>query len=375
MPNLVPFRSATTTTATRPDAPAPSRRPVVARRDSTGWRDRATAWLRSTAAALGPKEPGDPAVAQLAELAALARDPDEVRVALVRLAAEVSGADRVELSLDRGGRPARRLAHWPPSASPEPVAEAGCAPRGPIARAVARARSVRPAWPTLTATLKAGEVHFGTLRLTSSGRRPWPAGAARRLATLCAIAASAERALAAPAAGQPEPGFDPELGPRGSTTLGAFLAFALAQARRRREPLSLLEVAVDRLAALRELLGEELAEVALDRVARAVKATVRASDVLTRLEDGRLAVILPNASAENAMRVAEAVRSAIARVGAASTTMPALSASIGVATYPEHAHDLVTLRAAAATALTRAGALGYDRTGEADAVPAAQPAG
>jgi len=156
--------------------------------------------------------------------------------------------------------------------------------------------------------------------------------------------------------------------------LGAFLGFAQAQARRRVEPLSLLDVAVDRLSALRELLGDELAESAIDRAARAIKATVRASDVVVRLEDGRLVVILPNASAENAARVAEAVRIAIARAGAASATMPTLTASVGVASYPDHAHDVAALRAAASAALTRARAMGYDRVARPSPIAAGEPA-
>jgi diguanylate cyclase (GGDEF)-like protein len=218
-------------------------------------------------------------------------------------------------------------------------------------------------------TLKAGEIHFGTLRLTANGHRPWPDGSDQRLRALCAIAAMAERALASPSRGESEPWIDPEFGPQGSTILGAFLGFAHAQARRRHEPLSLLEVAVDRLGALRELLGNELAEVALDRVTRAIKSTIRASDVVARLEDGRLAVILPNASAENALKVAEAVRSAVARAGAASTTMPTLTASIGVASFPDHARDLASLRAAAATALTHAETHGQNQIAEAAALP------
>ena len=70
------------------------------------------------------------------------------------------------------------------------------------------------------------------------------------------------------------------------------------------------------------------------------------------------------------MKVAEAVRAAIARAGASSTTMPTLTASIGVATYPDHAHDVTTLRAAASSTLTRARAQGHDRIATAPPIPA-----
>ena len=368
MPSLAEFRPA-------PSANRLARPALRPQWRASTWRGRAVAWLRSKAFVFGPRGPLDPVLEQFAGLAAMAREPDQVRVALVRLAAEVSGAARVELLRDRVGHAARRLAIWPLNAHDEPTAESGSAPRGPFALAIARAGWSRTVPPTLIVTLKAGEIPFGTLRLTATDHRPWPDGSDRRLQALCAIAASAERALAPPSRSESEPWFDPEFGPQGSTIVGAFLGFAHAQARRRQEKLSLLEVAVDRLGALRELLGNELAEVALDRVARAVKSTIRASDVVGRLEDGRLAVILPNASAENAMKVAEAIRSAIVRAGTASTTMPTLTASIGVATFPDHARDLATLRAAAATALTHAETHGQNQIAEAPALPALPSSG
>ena len=52
-----------------------------------------------------------------------------------------------------------------------------------------------------------------------------------------------------------------------------------------------------------------------------------------------------------------------------STTMPSLTASIGVATYPDHAHDVVTLRAAAASTLTRAREEGHNRIATAHPIP------
>jgi len=48
-----------------------------------------------------------------AEMAAQAREPEEVRVELVRLAWSISGAAKAEIYSDREGRAARRLACWP----------------------------------------------------------------------------------------------------------------------------------------------------------------------------------------------------------------------------------------------------------------------
>ncbi|WP_435009001.1 diguanylate cyclase domain-containing protein [Tundrisphaera lichenicola] len=367
MPNIVETRSSPSAFRPAFTAPSPSRRDLATSRSG------AFAWVRAMVPGFGRTAPGDPALEAFALLSASARDPEEIRVALVRLASEISGAPRVELIRDRAGAQPRRLAVWPTCPHLDPIADSGSMPRGPFRRMLQQVREGRALSRALSLTLKSGETSFGSLRLTLPVTRPWRAGAESRLRALCAIAATAERALSASASARPDPERrgDPELGPQGSVILTAFLGFAHAQARRRREPLSLLEVTVDRLSALRELLGDELAELAIDRVARAARSTVRSSDVLTRLEDGRLAVILPNASAENAMRVAEAIRQAIARSGAASTTMPALTASIGLANFPDHATDVPTLRAAAANALTRAEAEGHDRIATA---PALHPA-
>ena len=370
MPDLRQDRPASA--AARPDASPlspdhPSTEP--ARSSANPWLEGAASWLRSATDRLARTVAGEPVVARFAELAASAREPEEVRVELVRLAWKVSGAARVELYCDRDGRAARRLACWPPIIPLETTTDARSSPRGPIAGAVARSIKGRPGPMVLQLPLRAGDSSFGTLRLTAPGRRPWPPRVIRRLATLCAIASAAERGLARPNRGEADPTFDPGRGPHGSTILAAFLTFAQAQARRRHEPLSLLEVAVDRLDSIRELLGDELAEAAIERVSRAIKSTIRASDVVARLEEGRIAVLLPNASADNAQKVAEAVRAAIARAGAASTTMPSLTASIGVATYPDHAHDVATLRAGAASTLTRAREQGHDRIAVAPPIP------
>lgn len=349
--------------AFRPD-PAPSR--PIAPGPGAPWVGRVASWLQSHAERVAQVVEGEPLVDRFAELAASAREPEEVRVELVRLAWKVSGASKVELFCDREGRVARRLACWPPSIPLETTSETRSAPRGPISGAIKE----RPMPRVLQLPLKAGDSSFGMLRLTSDGRRPWPSRVIRRLATLCAIASTAERGLARPTRGDADPSYDPGRGPHGSTILAAFLSFAQAQSRRRHEPLSLMEVAVDRLDSIRELLGDELAEAAIERVIRAIKATVRASDVVARLEEGRIAVLLPNAPAENALNVAESIRASIARAGAASTTMPTLTASIGVATYPEHAHDVATLRAAASSTLTRAREQGHNRIDIAPTIPA-----
>src|SRR4051812_19015760 len=139
-----------------------------------------------------------------------------------------------------------------------------------------------------------------------------------------------------------------------AAALDVILPYALAQSERHREPLSLLCVAVDRLDAIRRLHGAGLAESAAVRVAETIGRLVRASDVVARLDDDRMLVLLPDAGVDDAERVGEAILAAVAEAGAASSTMPLLTASIGLASYPAHARDPRALVAAAGEALTLA---------------------
>lgn len=365
MPDLRPHRPAPATARldTLAPPPAPVEKPQA---PSTGR-------FRSIVERLAWLATGEPVVDRFAGLVASAREPEEVRVELVRLAWQVSGAAKAELFCDREGRLSRRLASWPPVIPHETTSDSRSAARGPLGRS-ARERTSPKA---LQLPLKAGDSAFGTLRLTARDRKPWSPRVLRRLATLCAIAASAERGLSRPgrALAPADPASEFGQGSQSSAILAAFLSFAQAQARRRHEPLSLMELAVDRLDSIHELLGAEIAEAAVERVARAVNATIRASDVVARLDDGRLAVLLPNASPENALKVADAVRVAIARAGATSTTMPSLTASIGLASYPDHAHDVASLRAAASSTLTRAREQGHDQIAIASPIPPANAPG
>ena len=340
----------------RPDSPAPA--------GLERWRGRAASWLRSAAERLGPG------------------GRRRARRRAVRRAR--GDGPRARGGPGRAGPPGLRRSPGPPGSSCSATGTAGPPGGSPAGRRPSRpsrpprpgrapggrspGRSPgrpgsRPAPLTLQLPLKAGDSTFGTLRLTAPGRRPWPArvGPPARAPSAPSPPPPSGPWPARPGA-SPSPGFDPELGPAGLDDPRrlpglrpgpgpAEARAALAPGGGGRPP------RLDpRAARRRARRGGRRAGRPGDQ-----GRPIRASDVVARLEDGRLAVLLPNASAENALKVAEAVRSAIARAGAASTTMPTLTASIGVATYPDHAHDVATLRAAASSTLTRAREQGHDR--------------
>ena len=99
----------------------------------------------------------------------------------------------------------------------------------------------------------------------------------------------------------------------------------------------------------------------MQRVARAVAATLREGDLVARASADRLAAVLPLAAAADALAVAEAVRRAIGEAGLAGAVPVPLTASIGVAGFPDDADGPEGLIAAAEEALGHARSQGRNR--------------
>jgi diguanylate cyclase (GGDEF)-like protein len=217
---------------------------------------------------------------------------------------------------------------------------------------------------------------FGSLRVVFEGTEALGPERYRRLTTLTVLAAAAELAdvssdstKARSPSVAPNATHDPATGFPNAAFLTPFLSYTLALSDRRREPVSLLSVGVDRLSAIRELHGHDFADMVIGKIGRIIAGTLRTSDLVARLDDGCLVAVLPGASSENALKVAESLRGAIAVHGIATTKMPLLTASIGVATYPDHAGDPVALRSSAAAALVEARACGRNCVVAASALP------
>ncbi len=145
---------------------------------------------------------------------------------------------------------------------------------------------------------------------------------------------------------------------RDATFLNAVLPFALAQSRRYGEPVSLLCVQVDRLGAIRNMLGATLADRLVSDLASTVSAIVRASDIVARLDDDRIVALLVRARGDGAMGVARMIARTVADSGLGSPGLPGASISIGVAEFPSTARDAASLLDAADEAMVTARAGG-----------------
>jgi len=322
---------------------------------------------------------------QFAVTIATVDDPAIVESALLRLARQMAPASRIEL-----------VPGPAPPIDEEAEAEAhGGAPGGGETPAH---RWNQPSGQTvLEVPLRCGASICGRLRLRSrsGGRSPLRSQAIERLTTLCTIAASAMECLAGHAEwprddDRKHPGDAPSAPPdrnaaqtaspprptiplQDATFLNAVLPFALNQARRHREALSLLCVAIDRQSSVQELLGRAEVDRLIRHVGEITGSLIRTSDIVARLDDDRVVAVLPRAPRGGALRVAENICRAVAHNCPADCHTPKPTVSIGVATFPSCANNVYALFDAADEALAWAQNHGRNQAVLAPACPSPAP--
>ena len=109
--------------------------------------------------------------------------------------------------------------------------------------------------------------------------------------------------------------------------------------------------------------GHDAGDFVLSAVARAISNNIRPSDIACRYGGQELAVVLPETNLECARTRAEHMRRAIRETNLthAGQTLPAPTASFGVAVYPADGAKPAELLKAADQALYRAKQEGRDR--------------
>jgi diguanylate cyclase (GGDEF)-like protein/PAS domain S-box-containing protein len=129
----------------------------------------------------------------------------------------------------------------------------------------------------------------------------------------------------------------------------------LSEARRRKRPLSIVMVDVDGLQTINERYGREFGDTILRHFAGTLLSSVRISDVVARYGGDEFIVLLPETQLSDAVMLAERMAARIAE-----TDWPTpdgeltVTASLGVASYPEVASQMQMLLKAADSALYRA---------------------
>lgn len=251
-----------------------------------------------------------------------------------------------------------------------------------------RGRPIASHWVEVV-PLEWGRAEFGYLHMVGFGQdRPARRRQrARRLKTLCALAACALESLNP---GKERPG---EVGsgsvrenlPAGhetrgagesdcgvhhpsvlhdATFLNAILPFAMGQAQRHREPLSLLCVAIDRLHGIRVLVGPAAADGLVRFVGDAVVSLVRKSDIVARLDDDRIVAVLPRSADGDAFRIGEIICQRVAEMRWLLCDQPGMkiTVSAGAATFPSSANNVLSLFEAADAALAQSQSQGRNQS-------------
>jgi len=133
----------------------------------------------------------------------------------------------------------------------------------------------------------------------------------------------------------------------------------LSRAERYRHPGALLFFDLDRFKYINDISGHQAGDTLLKMVASMLTQTIRADDITGRLGGDEFAIILPEINASGAIEVAKKV---LDQLGQAQLTINnrthKISASIGIALFPEHGANIHDLLAAADLAMYQAKAMG-----------------
>ncbi|MDB4948614.1 MAG: diguanylate cyclase with sensor [Gemmatimonadetes bacterium] len=249
-------------------------------------------------------------------------------------------------------------------AIPSRVVRAVAAPGEPpvVPGKDAEIRDHVPAEVSVVAPLDLGEGNAGLLilgrRMTDAPYEPHDLALLRALADASAIAlrnAELVDRLRAQAT------IDPLTGCHNRRGFDEILSVEFARARRYNRPLSVVLLDIDHFKHINDDFGHEVGDHALQRIGRAVRHTFRATDSACRYGGEEFALIFPETGKEEAFRLAERLRILIEQLPPNAEVPRSLTASFGIASFPDDAVETAELLRAADRALYQAKARGRNR--------------
>ena len=130
---------------------------------------------------------------------------------------------------------------------------------------------------------------------------------------------------------------------------------ALSTAGRQRTPLTVMHLNVDHFGRINESLGHEVGDQVLCEVALRLTGVLRTDDTVCRLGGDDFILLLPNTSARDSAQLSLRLMAAVAEpLNVMSNQVLHLTASVGVAEYPDNGSDLARLTQAAESAVHQA---------------------
>jgi diguanylate cyclase (GGDEF)-like protein/PAS domain S-box-containing protein len=137
------------------------------------------------------------------------------------------------------------------------------------------------------------------------------------------------------------------------------LTIAMAQARRLGTPLALLYIDVDRLSRINDTLGHDIGDEVLREIGRRLASVVRASDTLARIGGDDFVLIISNLRhIEDTVRVAQLLQNKFSDPLTTSKQELFVTASIGIAVFPQDGQEVGSLLASADAAARTCKGLG-----------------
>ncbi|MHB1884883.1 MAG: diguanylate cyclase [Acidimicrobiales bacterium] len=134
-----------------------------------------------------------------------------------------------------------------------------------------------------------------------------------------------------------------------------------AQALRNGFELAILLVDLDNFKLVNDSCGHAVGDLALRNTARVLASALRSGDAAVRFGGDEFLLVLHGAGVEGAQRVAEQVGKMLRSLPPACEGISALTASIGIATFPTHGSSLEDVVREADLAMYQAKAMGRDR--------------
>ncbi|MBO9998874.1 MAG: PAS domain S-box protein [Cyanobacteria bacterium SID2] len=137
----------------------------------------------------------------------------------------------------------------------------------------------------------------------------------------------------------------------------------IARAQRNQHSIGVIMLDVDRFKQFNDTYGHEAGDYVLQSIGKLLRESVRGSDIACRYGGEEMTLVLPECSLVDARARAEAIREGISqlRIHYQGKMLDVLTASLGVACFPQHGVTGQVLLQAADTALYRAKAEGRNR--------------
>ena len=134
---------------------------------------------------------------------------------------------------------------------------------------------------------------------------------------------------------------DPLTGLANRRYLWHFLPYELLRIERRQSSLAVIMIDLDHFKRINDTHGHDAGDLVLTSVAALLRRHIRGSDIACRYGGEEFVLVLPDASLEGTRRRAEGIRSAIKRLDLTyhGKRIQNITASIGIAMFPDHAED------------------------------------